>query len=59
MNKIKKILNGLFHLVVMLLGGIVRVNSIQSPKTIMLINRIILIIYITWFLAKTINYGQR
>jgi len=56
MNKIKKILNGLFHLVVMLLGGIIRINSIKSPKTIMLINRIILIIYITYFIAKTINY---
>jgi len=56
MKKAIKVLSGLFHLIIMILGGIIRVDSIRSPKTIMLINRIILIIYITWFLAKTINY---
>ena len=56
MKKAIKVLSGLFHLIIMILGGIIRVDSIRNPKTIMLINRIILIIYITWFLAKTINY---
>jgi len=56
MKKAIKVFVGLFHLIIMILGGIIRVDSIRSPKTIMLINRIILIIYITWFLAKTINY---
>ena len=56
MKKAIKVFVGLFHLIIMILGGIIRVDSIRNPKTIMLINRIILIIYITWFLAKTINY---
>jgi len=57
MKRVKNVFIGLFHLIVMILGGVIRVDSIRNPKTIMLINRIILIIYITWFLAKTINYG--
>lgn len=58
MKRVKNAFIGLFHLTVMILGGIVRINSVRNPKTIMLINRIILIIYITLFLAKRINYGQ-
>jgi len=58
MRRIYKILAFAFHFVVLFLGGILRSDAIKYSKTLMLINRIVTILYITYYLYNIINYGR-
>ena len=52
LKKIKIAIYSTFHFIVMILGGTIRLSSIDRPITLMLLNRIILIMYITWRVSK-------
>ena len=54
----KSLLIAIWHFVIMLLGGILVVSKLRRPKLIMLMNRIILIIFITYKLYTYISYGK-
>ena len=50
--------SGLFIAIMFLLGATVRLDSIKYPKVLMLINRILTVIYITyaiWTITKILN----
>ena len=51
-------LTGLFIAVMFLLGATIRLDSIKYPKALMMLNRILIIIYITytiWTIARILN----
>lgn len=50
--------SGLFIAVMFLLGATIRLDSIKYPKALMLINRILIVTYITytiWTIARILN----
>lgn len=48
----------IWHFLVMLFGGVLVVSKLKNPKLIMLMNRIVIIIFITYKLYTYISYGQ-
>ena len=51
-------LTGLFIVVMFLMGATIRLDSIKYPKALMMLNRILIIIYITytiWTIARILN----
>tara|TARA_R110002153_G_scaffold253906_1_gene412189 strand:- start:767 stop:946 length:180 start_codon:yes stop_codon:yes gene_type:complete len=57
MSKVFTVICFLFHFLVLFLGGILRVDSIKNAKALMLVNRIVLVVYATYYLYNVINYG--
>jgi len=57
MKKLLSILTAIWHFLVMLMGGVLVSKNLKRPKLIMLMNRIAIIIYVTYKLALIINYG--
>tara|TARA_R110002167_G_scaffold13384_1_gene55813 strand:+ start:859 stop:1050 length:192 start_codon:yes stop_codon:yes gene_type:complete len=55
---IEKGVSILIHLVVLIFGGIIRVGSLKRPKTIMLINHLIIMCYVFYRIYFYINYGR-
>ena len=48
----------LWHFAVLFMGGIIVKGSIKNPRLVMLLNRIVIIIFITYTLYGYINYGR-
>ena len=48
----------IWHFLVMLFGGVLVVSRLKNPKLIMLMNRIVIIIFITYKLYTYISYGK-
>ena len=48
----------LWHFAILFLGGIVVAGTIKNPRLIMLLNRIVIILFITYRIYGYINYGR-
>ena len=48
----------LWHFAIMFLGGIIVKGSVKNPKLIMLLNRLVIITFISYKLYGYINYGR-
>ena len=58
MKKLLSHIVTLWHFVIMLLGGIIVKGSVKNPRLIMLLNRIVIILFITYRIYGYINYGR-
>ena len=58
MDILKGLLSTMFHTLIMFLGGVLVLKMLKAPKTIMLINRLIIIGWITYKLYNIISYGR-
>ena len=56
-KNIKKFLVALFHSLMMISGAIINIKETKIPNTLMLVNRVIIIIYIFYRLYNMITYG--
>ena len=55
MDILRDSLLSIFHSIIMFLGGILVISQLKTPKTVMLINRIIIIVFCTYKLNKIFN----
>ena len=55
MDILKDTLRSVFHSIIMFLGGILVISMLKTPKTVMLINRIIIIVFLTYKLNNIFN----
>ena len=48
----------LWHFAILLLGGIIVKGSVKNPRLIMLLNRIVIILFVTYKIHYYITYGR-
>jgi len=58
MDLLKEFISTMFHTLILFLGGILVLKMLKAPKTIMLVNRLIIMGWITYKLYNIISYGR-
>ena len=48
----------LWHFAILFLGGIIVKGSVKNPRLIMLLNRIVIILFVTYKIHYYITYGR-